>query len=57
MLDTQTQTRRDTLEERLSKGAELLFDMEQRGDTGTEYGRWMSAWSELLSEYEELLAA
>jgi len=28
-----------TLEERLARGAELLFDMEQRGDTGEEYER------------------
>jgi hypothetical protein len=57
MVDMRTQTRRETLEERLSRGAELLFDMEQRGDLGPEYSRWMAAWCELLGEYEELLAA
>lgn len=57
MLDTRTLSRRDTLEERLSNGAELLFDMEQRGEIGADYRRWMAAWTELLGEYEALLAA
>ena len=56
MLDMHTQTRRDVLEERLTRGVEILFEMEQRGDTGDEYGRWFAIWSDLLREYEQLLA-
>jgi hypothetical protein len=57
MVEMQTRNRQTLLEERLSKGADLLFDMEQRGDTGFEYGRWMDAWADLLTEYESLVAA
>jgi hypothetical protein len=46
-----------TLETRLSRGAAILFDMEQRGDTGAEYERWLDRWTELLSVYEESQAA
>ncbi|MBV9282860.1 MAG: hypothetical protein JOZ41_22525 [Chloroflexi bacterium] len=42
----------EVLEERLTRGAELLFDMEQRGDTGPEYGRWLRGWLDLLEQYE-----
>jgi hypothetical protein len=45
------------LEERLTRGAELLFDMEQRGDTGVEYLRWLQHWLHLLDQYEHLQAA
>jgi hypothetical protein len=30
----------ELLEERLARGADLLFEMERRGDTGPEYRRW-----------------
>jgi hypothetical protein len=40
------------LEERLERGAAVLFDMEQRGDTGPEYQRWLETWLELLRQYE-----
>lgn len=39
------------LERRLAQGADILFDMEQRGDTGEEYCRWLKRWTELLDEY------
>jgi hypothetical protein len=45
------------LEERLSRGADLLFDMEQRGELGPEYHRWLRRWTELLAQYESLQAA
>lgn len=57
MIEVQTRNHQALLEERLEKGAELLFDMEQRGDMGPDYGRWVSAWSDLLTEYEKLVAA
>jgi hypothetical protein len=41
------------LEQRLARGAELLFDMEQRGDVGPEYNRFLSHFLGLLEEYEE----
>jgi hypothetical protein len=53
VLDT---TRTITLEERLARGADLLFDMELRGDTGDEYVRWLSRWLELLAQYEATAA-
>jgi hypothetical protein len=40
------------LEQRLERGAELLFDMEQRGDMGAEYNRFLSHFLWLLEEYE-----
>lgn len=45
------------LEERLTRGADLLFDMEQRGELGPEYQRWLRRWAELLDQYESLQAA
>jgi len=45
------------LEERLIRGADLLFEMEQRGDTGAEYLRWLQHWLHLLDRYEHLQAA
>ena len=40
------------LELRLARGAELLFDMECRGETGTDYDRWLERWMALLLQYE-----
>jgi hypothetical protein len=40
------------LEERLTRGAELLFDMEQRGELGTDYERWLAHYVELLGQYQ-----
>ncbi|MGH2442424.1 MAG: hypothetical protein ACRDFX_04605 [Chloroflexota bacterium] len=45
------------LEERLTRGADLLLEMEQRGELGVEYHRWLAHWLVLLGEYEELAAA
>jgi hypothetical protein len=42
------------LERRLAHGAEVLFDMEQRGDTGADYARWLEAWTRLLEQYSAL---
>ena len=47
----------ETLEERLARGAQLLFDMEQRGEMGIEYIRWLNGWLDLLHQYERLQAA
>jgi hypothetical protein len=47
----------DVLEERVRRGAALLFDMEQRGELSAEYHRWFAAWLHLLREYEQLEAA
>lgn len=41
------------LVQRLERGGELLFDMEQRGDTGAEYDRFLAHFLGLLAEYEE----
>lgn len=48
---------RAVLEDRLTRGADLLFDMEQRGETGPEYQRWLQIWIELLDHYERVQAA
>jgi hypothetical protein len=40
------------LEQRLARGAELLFDMEQSGDVGAEYNRLLLRFLGLLEEYE-----
>lgn len=40
------------LEERLSRGAELLFDMEQRGELGADYERWLARYVDLLGQYQ-----
>lgn len=45
------------LEQRLARGAELLFDMEQRGDTCGEYDRFLGHFLALLDEYEREAAA
>ena len=47
----------EMLEERLSRGAELLFDLEQRGEMGPDYQRWLQGWLDLLEQYEALKAA
>jgi hypothetical protein len=47
----------EALEERLARGADLLFDMEQRGETGPDYQRWLEGWVELLRQYESAPAA
>lgn len=57
MIQVPVETSRATLEERLARGVDLLFDMEQRGDFGLEYQRWLSRWIELLEEYEARHAA
>lgn len=44
----------EALEERLSRGADVLFDMEQRGEMGVDYQRWLRHWLELLEHYEAL---
>jgi hypothetical protein len=41
------------LEQRLERGAELLFDMERRGDVGADYDRFLSHFLDLLQDYEE----
>ncbi|HEX8918570.1 MAG TPA: hypothetical protein VF898_08710 [Chloroflexota bacterium] len=57
MIQVDAESDIDTLEARLSKGAELLFDMEQRGETGGEYARWLEYWMRLLEQYEGLQLA
>ncbi len=47
----------ETLEQRLQRGAQLLYEMEQRGDTGADYQRWLVGYVELLTQYESLYAA
>lgn len=47
----------ETLEQRLHRGAQLLYEMEQRGDMGTEYQRWLVGYVDLLNQYESLYAA
>jgi hypothetical protein len=49
-------TELQTLEDRLARGADLLFDMEQRGDTGLDYARWLEHYEALLAQYEALAA-
>ena len=46
-----------TLEERLKNGAELLFEMESRGQRSVNYQRWLTAWLELLDRYESRAVA
>ncbi len=57
MIQIEAETAADVLEMRLSKGADLLFDMEQRGDVGTEYDRYLRLWRDLLEQYEGAQAA
>jgi hypothetical protein len=57
MIQAPPQSEIQMLEERLSRGAELLFDMEQRGDLGADYERWLAHYTELLARYTSLQAA
>lgn len=41
-----------SLEQRLTRGAQLLFDMEQRGETGGDYDVWRERWESMLHQYE-----
>jgi hypothetical protein len=47
----------ESLEERLQRGLDLLFDMERRGDLSSEYHRYLQFWMDLLDRYEALVAA
>lgn len=47
----------ETLEQRLHRGAQLLFEMELRGETGADYQRWLLGYVDLLNQYESLYAA
>lgn len=42
------------LEDRLTRGLELLFDMEQRGEMDREYRVWLRRWLDILDQYEAL---
>lgn len=57
MSQVATVSRAEMLEERLLRGADLLFDLEQRGETGPEYQRWLEGWVELLRQYERAQTA
>jgi len=57
MIQALPQSEIQILEERLVRGAELLFDMEQRGDLGAEYERWLAHYVDLLSRYQSLQIA
>ena len=46
-----------TLEQRLARGVELLFEMEQQGDLGGEYERYLRLWYSLLDQYELMQSA
>jgi hypothetical protein len=48
---------RSELVERLERGARLLFDLEERGERGAEYERWLTGWLRLLAQYELLEGA
>jgi hypothetical protein len=45
------------LVQRLERGARLLFDLEERGECGQEYERWLAGWLNLLAQYESVDAA
>jgi hypothetical protein len=53
VLETDT----EALEQRLHRGAQLLFELEERGETGADYQRWLAGYTELLRQYELLHAA
>ncbi len=57
MIQAPVRVSEDALEERLERGAQLLFDLESRGDMGPEYRRWLHRWEELLAQYERREAA
>jgi hypothetical protein len=48
---------RTELLDRLERGARLLFDLEERGERGADYERWLLGWLRLLEQYEALEAA
>ena len=52
MIVVAPETEAQALEERLSRGAELLFDMEQRGELGTDYERWLAHYVDLLDQFQ-----
>ena len=56
MIRTMPETPLELLEVRLARGAELLFDLEQRGDTDAEYVRFLRHFETLLNEYERCFA-
>lgn len=56
-MQTTVGNKEEVLVERLRRGAELLFDMEQRGEMGADYRQWLQRWMDLLAEYENLQAA
>lgn len=47
----------EMLELRLHRGAQLLFEMEERGDLGADYQRWLDGYVELLDQYKSLHGA
>lgn len=57
MIDVLPESPVGLLEQRLARGADLLFDMEQRGDTDSEYQRFLLHYEALLEEYERTAAA
>jgi len=57
MIDVRSTSPLAALEERLLRGAQLLFDLEQRGDTENGYPLWFERWVALLEEYESLDSA
>lgn len=52
MRNVESPTRPAPLEERLKRGAELLFELEQRGETGAQYREWLRHFEQLLAQYE-----
>jgi hypothetical protein len=48
---------RTELVQRLERGARFLFDLEERGECGPDYERWLAGWVNLLAQYESVDAA
>ncbi|MGH2449153.1 MAG: hypothetical protein ACRDFS_11215 [Chloroflexota bacterium] len=42
----------EILEERLERGAELLWERERQSKTDAEYEAWLEVWLKLLDEYQ-----
>ncbi len=57
MIQVKPESDVEVLEERLSRGAEILFDMERRGECEGEYERYLDHYTLLLGEYEQMQAA
>lgn len=57
MIQVKPESDVEVLEDRLSRGADLLFDMERRGEIEGEYERYLEHYTLLLREYEQLKAA